>query len=57
MGWDVVKVNYLGDWGKQFGLLAVGWQRFGSEELFAKEPLKHLPVSYTHLTLPTSDLV
>ncbi|KAK7413487.1 hypothetical protein QQX98_007635 [Neonectria punicea] len=28
MGWDAVKVNYLGDWGKQFGLLAVGWQRF-----------------------------
>ncbi|KAM5458209.1 putative arginine--tRNA ligase [Microsporum audouinii] len=42
MGWDVVKLNYLGDWGKQFGLLAVGWERFGSEELFAKEPLKHL---------------
>ncbi|EGE84389.1 arginyl-tRNA synthetase [Blastomyces dermatitidis ATCC 18188] len=42
MGWDVVKINYLGDWGKQFGLLAVGWQKFGSEELFQKEPLKHL---------------
>lgn len=42
MGWDVLKINYLGDWGKQFGLLAVGWQKFGSEELFQKEPLKHL---------------
>ncbi|OJD15622.1 arginine-tRNA ligase [Emergomyces pasteurianus Ep9510] len=42
MGWDVLKINYLGDWGKQFGLLAVGWQKFGSEELFRKEPLKHL---------------
>ncbi|QSS61210.1 arginyl-tRNA synthetase [Histoplasma capsulatum] len=42
MGWDVLKINYLGDWGKQFGLLAVGWQKFGSEELFQKEALKHL---------------
>ncbi|EFE40444.1 hypothetical protein TRV_04838 [Trichophyton verrucosum HKI 0517] len=49
MGWDVVKVNYLGDWGKQFGLLAVGWQRFGSEELFTKEPLKHLLEVYAKI--------
>ncbi|KAF5685183.1 arginyl-tRNA synthetase [Fusarium denticulatum] len=42
MGWDVVKMNYLGDWGKQIGLLAAGWQRFGSEEEFEKQPLRHL---------------
>ncbi|RBR21815.1 hypothetical protein FVER53590_00424 [Fusarium verticillioides] len=42
MGWDVVKMNYLGDWGKQIGLLAAGWQRFGSEDEFAKQPLRHL---------------
>lgn len=42
MGWDVVRLNYLGDWGKQFGLLAVGWEKYGSEALLQEEPLKHL---------------
>ncbi|KAK0391934.1 hypothetical protein NLU13_1432 [Sarocladium strictum] len=42
MGWDVVRMNYLGDWGKQIGLLAAGWKRFGSDEAFAKDPLRHL---------------
>src|SRR5687768_8187320 len=42
MGWDVVRMNYLGDWGKQIGLLAVGWKKFGSDEEFAKDPLRQL---------------
>jgi arginyl-tRNA synthetase len=42
MGWDVSRVNFLGDWGKHIGLLAVGWSRFGSEELFEADPLRHL---------------
>ncbi|KAI0127837.1 arginyl-tRNA synthetase [Xylariales sp. AK1849] len=42
MGWDVVRLNYLGDWGKQLGLLAAGWQRFGSEEALQENPMGHL---------------
>ncbi|KAF6797574.1 arginyl-trna synthetase [Colletotrichum sojae] len=42
MGWDVVRLNYLGDWGKQVALLAVGWEKFGSEEEFQKDPIRHL---------------
>ncbi|KAF2185091.1 arginyl-tRNA synthetase [Zopfia rhizophila CBS 207.26] len=42
MGWDVTKINYLGDWGKPIGLLGVGWEKFGSEEAFQADPVGHL---------------
>ena len=42
LGWDVIRLNYLGDWGKQFGVLAVGFERYGSEEALAKDPINHL---------------
>ncbi|KAJ3858545.1 arginyl-tRNA synthetase [Lentinula novae-zelandiae] len=41
-GWESVQFNYLGDWGKQYGLLAIGFQRYGSEESLAKNPILHL---------------
>ena len=31
MGYDVVGINYLGDWGKQFGLVAVGFEEYGDK--------------------------
>ncbi|KAK2804337.1 hypothetical protein FQN50_006628 [Emmonsiellopsis sp. PD_5] len=42
MGWDVVKMNYLGDWGKQYGLLANGYKMYGDEEALVKDPINHL---------------
>lgn len=50
MGWDVVRLNYLGDWGKELGLLAVGWGRFGSEEAFGKNPMEHLLEVYEKIS-------
>lgn len=42
MGWEVQKVNYLGDWGKDIALLGVGWEKFGSEEELEKDAVFHL---------------
>lgn len=42
MGWNITKINYIGDWGKQIGLLGVGWEKFGSEELYQSDPVGHL---------------
>jgi arginyl-tRNA synthetase len=41
-GWDVIRMNYLGDWGKQYGVLAVGFQRYGNEEDLKQNPIAHL---------------
>ncbi|KAK8848930.1 arginyl-trna synthetase [Apiospora arundinis] len=42
LGWDVIKLNHVGDWGKRFSLLAVAWERYGSEQAFKQGPLSHL---------------
>ncbi|KAJ1679706.1 arginyl-tRNA synthetase [Spiromyces aspiralis] len=41
-GWETISMNYLGDWGKQYGLLAIGFEKFGSEEKLLQDPIKHL---------------
>jgi arginyl-tRNA synthetase len=42
MGWDVTRINYLGDWGKPIALLYVGWSKYGSEEAYEADPVGHL---------------
>ncbi|KAJ1151404.1 hypothetical protein NDU88_004186 [Pleurodeles waltl] len=42
LGYQVTRLNYLGDWGMQFGLLGAGFQNFGHEEKLKANPLQHL---------------
>ncbi|KAF1845930.1 Nucleotidylyl transferase [Cucurbitaria berberidis CBS 394.84] len=42
MGWDVTRINYLGDWGKPIALLRVGWSKYGSDEAYEADPVGHL---------------
>jgi arginyl-tRNA synthetase len=41
-GWETIRMNYLGDWGRQYGLLAVGWKKYGDQKAFDTDPIAHL---------------
>lgn len=46
LGFEVVADNHIGDWGTQFGILLVGYRRFGDPEAFEKNPLEELERVY-----------
>ncbi|KAK4188626.1 arginine--tRNA ligase [Podospora australis] len=48
-GWDVTRMNYLGDWGKQYGLLAVAFNRYGDENALKEDPINHLFQLYVRI--------
>lgn len=47
MGYDVIRINHLGDYGTQFGKMICAYRHWGSEEEVIKEPIKTLLHYYT----------
>lgn len=46
-GYDVVRINHLGDYGTQFGKMIVAYRLWGSEEELEQNPIKSLLKYYT----------
>ncbi|MBE6036897.1 MAG: arginine--tRNA ligase [Clostridiales bacterium] len=42
LGYNVIRINHLGDYGTQFGKMIVAFRRWGSEEDVKREPIKSL---------------
>jgi arginyl-tRNA synthetase len=42
LGYRVIRLNHLGDWGKQFGEVITGFKHWGSPEQLEAHPLRHL---------------
>lgn len=46
LGYDVVRINHLGDWGTQFGKLIVAYKNWGSEEAVKADGISELMKLY-----------
>lgn len=46
IGFNVIRLNHLGDYGTQFGKLIVAWKLWGDEEALANEPITELTRVY-----------
>ena len=46
LGYDVVRINHLGDWGTQFGKLIVAYKKWGSKEAIEKNGISELMKIY-----------
>ncbi len=48
-GFEVVRINYLGDWGTQFGKIILGWKKWGDEEALKVDAIAHLQKLYVKM--------
>ena len=45
-GWNVVRRNYLGDWGTQFGFVIYAWRKWGDPAALAERAIDYLVELY-----------
>ena len=55
VGFDVTRINHLGDYGTQFGKMIVAYRKWGSEDELAKDPIKTLLGYYTRFHQEAKD--
>ena len=49
MGYNTIKINHLGDWGKQCGLLMVAYKKWGNKEAVEANPIDELLQLYVRI--------
>jgi arginyl-tRNA synthetase len=49
IGYKSVKINHIGDWGKQYGMLAVAYEKYGSEAAIKADPIGELFKLYVRI--------
>lgn len=48
-GYQTIKINFLGDWGTQFGLMIAAYKLWGDDELINKNPVDELVKLYVKI--------
>ncbi len=52
-GYDVLTMNFVGDWGMSLAKIMLAYQKWGDEEAFAKDPIRHSLDLYMRVTEET----
>lgn len=55
VGYQTVKINHLGDWGKQFGLLITAYKLWGNQAAVEANPIKELLELYVRINDEVKD--